>query len=132
MNQNNNLSLLKQLLNLANIDKDIKDIEFDFLLNLAYQLGVSKKEFIQLFEQYIEFLPPKLEFDRIIQFHRLVLVMNVDQETSKEEIEYIKQAGIKLGLNPLATNEVLSRMNNYPNKILPPDVLIGIFKSFHN
>lgn len=132
MKDKNNLSLLKQLLNLANIDKDIKDIEFDFLLNLAYQMGVSKKEFIQLFEQYIDFLSPKLEFDRIIQFHRLVLVMNVDQTTSKDEIEYIKQAGIKLGLNPLATNEVLNKMNDFPNKIVPPDVLINIFKSFHN
>ncbi len=131
-NKNDKLGILTELIKLAKADNELRDMEFQFLLSLASQMGVSKNEFIQLFEQYIEFLPPKLEFDRILQFHRLVLVMNVDQDTNDKEIEYIKQAGIRMGLNPLATNEILRIMENYPNKVVPTDVLMKVFRSFHN
>ncbi len=131
-NKNDKLGILTELIKLAKADNELRDMEFQFLLSLASQMGVSKNEFIQLFEQYIEFLPPKLEFDRILQFHRLVLVMNVDQDTNDKEIEYIKQAGIRMGLNPLATNEILRIMEDYPNKVVPTDVLMKVFRSFHN
>ena len=131
-NKNDKLGILTELIKLAKADNELRDMEFQFLLSLASQMGVSKNEFIQLFEQYIEFLPPKLEFDRILQFHRLVLVMNVDQDTNDKEIEYIKQAGIRMGLNPLATNEILRIMENYPSKVVPTDVLMKVFRSFHN
>lgn len=131
-NKKQKLGILTDLIKLAKADNELRQIEFDFLLNLAYQLGVTKAEFVQLFEQYIEFLPPKLESDRIVQFHRLVLVMNVDQNTGEEEIKYIKQAGIRMGLNPMATDEVLRIMNTYANKVVPPDVLIAIFRLYHN
>lgn len=131
-NKKDKLGILTELIKLAKTDNDLRDMEFQFLLSLASQMGVSKDEFIQLFEQYIQFLPPKLEFDRIVHFHRLVLVMNVDSNTSDSEIEYIKQAGIKMGLNPLATNEILRIMENYPNKVVPTEVLLSVFSSFHN
>ena len=131
-NKKDKLGILTELIKLAKADNDLRDMEFQFLLSLASQMGVSKDEFIQLFEQYIQFLPPKLEFDRIVQFHRLVLVMNVDSNTSDSEIEYIKQAGIKMGLNPLATNEILRIIENYPNKVVPTEVLLSVFSSFHN
>ncbi|MBI1835633.1 MAG: TerB family tellurite resistance protein [Flavobacteriia bacterium] len=131
-NNKNKLGILTELIKLAKADNDIRDIEFNFLLALASQMGVSKDEFIKLFEQYIEFLPPKLEFDRIVQFHRLVLVMNVDSNTTDAELDYIKQAGIRMGLNPLATNEILRILDKYPNKVVPTDVLMNVFRSFHN
>ncbi len=127
-----NLSLLSELIKLAKAENDVRDVEFKFLLEIASQIGVTKDEFIQLFEQYIEFLPPKLESDRIVQFHRLVLLMNVDNETSEKEILYIREAGIRMGLNPMATDKVLTEMNNHPNKVVPTEKLIEIFKLFHN
>jgi hypothetical protein len=77
-------------------------------------------------------MPPKLEVDRIVQFHRLVLLMNVDLETSHLEINYIKEAGIRMGLNPLAIEQVLNEMNSFPNKIIPPERLLEIFQLYHN
>jgi hypothetical protein len=127
-----NLSLLSELIKLAKADNDVREIEFKFLLTLAAQLGVTKEEFIKLFEQYIEFLPPKLEGDRIVQFHRLVLLMNIDGNSDPREIQYVKQAGIRMGLHPMATDKVLEEMQNYPNKVLPTERLIQIFKLFHN
>ena len=113
-------------------DDDVRDMEFQFLLTIASQMGVTKEEFIRLFEQYIEFLPPKLEGDRIVQFHRLVLLMNIDAETSQAELNYIRETGIRMGLNPMATDKVLQEMENYPNKLIPTERLIEIFKLFHN
>lgn len=127
-----NLSLIAELIKLAKADNDVREMEFQFLLTIAAQIGVTKDEFKRLFEQYIEFLPPKLEGDRIVQFHRLVLLMNVDSETSLSETQYIIEAGIRMGLNPLATNKVLEEMNDYPNKVIPTERLIEIFKLYHN
>ena len=117
---------------MAKADEDVRKIEFEFLLVLSQQMGISKEEFLNLFEKYIEFHPPKLEHERILQFQRLLLVMNIDQHIEEEELDYIKQLGIRMGLHPMATNEVLRIMNDYPNKVIPPDKLIKIFKTYHN
>ena len=130
--KNERLSLLAELIKMAKADNEVRDVEFQFLFSLAAQMGVTKEDFKELFEQYIEFNPPKLEFERIIQFQRLVLLMNVDLEIDEDEILYIKDLGIRMGLHPMATNEVLKVMNEYENKVVPPDVLIQIFRTFHN
>ena len=127
-----NKSLLAELIKVAQADNDVRDIEFQFLLTIAAQLGVTVDDFKILFEQYIKFMPPKLEVDRIVQFHLLVLLMNVDLETSHLEIKYIKEAGIRMGLNPLAIEQVLNEMNSFPNKIIPPERLLEIFQLYHN
>ena len=124
--------VLTEIAKLVKSENDIRDIEFHFLLSMASQAGVTKNEFKSLFEQYIEFNPPKLEADRIIQFQRLILLMNIDLEVDIEEIIYIKDLGIRMGLHPAATDEILKQMNNYENNIVPHEKLINIFKTFHN
>ena len=126
------LSLLSELIKLARCDHKVREQEYEFLLTIAQSINVSKEDFDSLFDKYIEFAPPESEFDRILQFHRLVLVMNVDQETSDLEIKFIKDIGIRLGLNPFATNQVLVEMNKYPEKVIPPEKLIEIFKAYYN
>lgn len=126
------LSLLTELIKMAKCDEQHKEEEYQFLLTIANHLGVAKNDFDNLFEEYIEFTPPKSEFERILQFQRLVLLMNIDQEIHKDELKYIKNVGIKMGLNALATNEVLNEMHHYPNKVIPADILIKIFKKHHN
>lgn len=126
------LSLLTELIKLARCDHKVREQEYEFLLTIAQSINVSKEDFDSLFEKHIEFMPPESEFDRILQFHRLVLLMNVDQETSDLEIKFIKDIGIRLGLNPSATNQVLAEMNKYPEKVIPPEKLIKIFKAHYN
>ncbi len=126
------LSLLTELIKLARCDQEMREQEYRFLQTIAKSINVSKDDFDSLFDKYIEFTPPESEFERILQFHRFVLLMNVDKETSDLEIEFLKDIGIRLGLNPMATNRVLSEMNLYPNKVLPPEKLIEIFKEQYN
>ncbi len=126
------LSLLTELIKLASCDKTVRQKEYDFILAIAERLGISKVQFDPLFAEYIEFTPPQSEFDRILQFHRLVLLMNIDQEPGSREMDFIKDLGIRMGLSPLATNKVLVEMNNYPNKMMPAERLIEIFREQHN
>lgn len=126
------LSLLTELIKLARCDNKVREQEYNFLLTIARSLHVSKDDFDSLFDNYIELTPPESEFDRILQFHRLVLLMNVDTKTSDSELVFIKDIGIRIGLSPQATNRVLAEMNNYPNKVIPPDRLIEIFKEQYN
>ena len=126
------LSIMSDLVKLAKSDNEIRDKEFEFLCSIAVQLGVTKDEFKLLFEKYIEFNPPKLEVDRIVQFQRLILLMNVDQDIDAKEMDYIRSIGIRMGLHPGATDEVLKIMHNYEGKVVPPEKLIAIFKTFHN
>lgn len=126
------LSLLTELIKLSLCDKSCREEEYNFLWAIAQQLEVEKKDFDYLFDKYIEFTPPKMEFERILQFHRLILLMNVDKKTIEEEIVFIKSLGIRMGLNPLAIETVLEIMENYPNKVLPPEILMEIFTAQHN
>lgn len=130
--KNEKLSLLAELVKLARADKELKQAEYDFLSIIAMQLKITPKEFKTIFEENIEFQPPKLEVDRILQFQRLVLLMQVDQSIDNEELLHIREMGIRMGLNPVATNKVLEVMHQYENGIVPPDELIAIFKTFHN
>ncbi|KKL63363.1 hypothetical protein LCGC14_2175830, partial [marine sediment metagenome] len=70
--------------------------------------------------------------ERILQFHRLVLLMNVDQVQTEREIAQLKKFGLDMGLRPTAIDQVLSVMHKYPDKVVPPQVLINIFKSHYN
>ena len=126
------LSLLTELIKLARTDKQLRDEEFNFLYAIARQLEISDDEFKGLFEQYIEFTPPKNELDRIVQFQRLILVMNVDKSVSEEELPHVRNIGIRMGLQPNATNALLRLMGEYENGIIPPDKLISVFRSQHN
>ena len=126
------LSLLADLIKLANADGEFKNEEQQFIFAVAQQLGVKPKDYIRLFNENIKYNPPKLEFDRIVHFHRLVLLMNVDQNSGTAEMNLIKNLGLKMGLNPIAVNQVFTEMHNYPNRLMPPEKLIEIFKLYHN
>lgn len=126
------LGLLKQLILVANADGKIKEVEYQLLLGLAANLGVSKEDFDKVFEPGVEVTMPKQLSDRIIQFHRMILLMNVDMDASPAEMDMIRKMGIMLGLNAQAIEIVLSEMKAYPNNLIPPDRMVQIFTKYLN
>lgn len=126
------LSILSEMIAFARTDHAMKDSEYDFLLSVADQLGVDKETFDSLLDNKVPKIMPKTQADRILQFHRLVLLMNVDQEQHQLEIGKLHNIGLGMGLPPSAIEQVLTVMHKYPNKIIPPDVLINIFKAHYN
>lgn len=129
---NEKLSLLKELIKLSRVDKEVRDEEYQFLVIIAKTLGISNQELDDLFKKYIEFTPPKLEPHRILQFQRLVLLANVDLEIDKKELSHLKKAGFLLGLREEAINKVIQEMQNHERGLIPEKILIDIFKVFHN
>lgn len=126
------LSILSEMISFAQADTPIKDSEYHFLLGVSELLGVSREAFDRLFDSKVEKIMPKTQADRILQFHRLVLLMNVDRNRHPEEIRRLHDIGLGMGLRPSAIEQVLAIMHRYPDKIVPPDVLIGIFKAHYN
>ncbi|HDZ05589.1 hypothetical protein LCGC14_0067070 [marine sediment metagenome] len=126
------LSILSEMISFAKIDNKIKESEYDFLFSVAQHLEVSKKTFDSLFNTDVEHVIPKSQSDRLVQFNRLVLLMNVDENQEPNEVKRIYDIGLKMGLPPGAIQQVLTIMHKYPNKVVPPNMLIAIFKAHYN
>ncbi len=126
------LSILSEMIAFAKADHALKDAEYNFLFGVAVSLGIDKDIFDSLLDKQEKITVPKTQADRILQFHRLVLLMNVDQEQHQIEIGKLHNIGLGMGLPPSAIEQVLTVMHDYPDKIIPPDVLINIFKAHYN
>lgn len=132
INRVEKLSLLSEMIAFAKYDKDIKDIEYNFLLGVARQLEISREDFDYLIEHPVTYTHLKSHSERIVQFHRLVLLMNIDSENSRSGATKLYNFGLRMGLSHESISKVLYLMESFPNKIVPPDVLIDIFKTQYN
>ena len=126
------LSLLQDLIALSKADNNVSFMETQFINSIALGLGVSSDELKKIIESPIKYNPQDREIDRIIQFYRLLLLMGVDTEHHKSEVDFCKQAGLKMGLNPIAIEEVIKRILASEKGMLPPNEIIGIFQTYHN
>ena len=134
INRVEKLSLLSEMIAFAKYDKDIKNIEYNFLLGVAKQLEISREDFDYLIENPINYIHLKSHSERIVQFHRLVLLMNIENNGDANSSGVIKlyNFGLRMGLSHESITKVLYLMGSFPNKIVPPDVLIDIFKTQYN
>jgi hypothetical protein len=136
INRVEKLSLLSEMIAFAKYDKDIKRIEYNFLLGVAKQLGISREDFEYLLENPVSYTHLKSHSERIVQFHRLVLLMNIEQEYNKDDnsasVIKLYNFGLRMGLSHESITKVLYLMESIPDKIVPPDVLIDIFKTQYN
>ncbi len=132
MSTEEKLSALSQLIAFAKTGNVIKDVEYDFLVLIAQQIGVDKTSFDKLLKKPARHLNLQSESERIVQFHRLLLLMNVDNEIEDKELERIHQLGIKMGLNLQAIDKTLATMHQYENNNIPAKVLLNIFKTYYN
>lgn len=121
------LSLLTELIKLARIDDRELEVEYEFMLSLADQLDVGKKEFDEIFSNYGEFVAPADEMERIIQLHRLILLMNVDGHVDERELDFIRNLGLKMGINPELIERVFMEMSLYKNGMIPSDRIIELY-----
>jgi len=132
INRVEKLSLLSEMIEFARIDKNLKEIEYQFLLGVSKQLDIAKTDFEYLLDNPVTYVHLKSHSERIVQFHRLMLLMNLNEEMSKREIVKLHNFGLRMGLGHEAISRVLDLMGSFPNKIVPPDFLIDIFKTQYN
>ena len=132
INRVEKLSLLSEMIAFAQKDDNIKSIEHKFLLSIARQLEISDSDFNYLFQYPVTYVNLKSHSERIVQFHRLILLMNLDYKVSSKQLVKIHNFGLRMGLSQVAINRVLDLMDSFPNKIVPLDFLIDIFKVQYN
>lgn len=124
--------ILSEMIHLAQVDQELDAREYDFIVVVAQRLGVDKTALDKLIEKPDEIGVYKTELERITQFHRLVLLMNVDKQTHVTEINAIRNHGMRMGMRPEAIEQVLQEMNDHENKMIPAKRLIEIFKKYYN
>lgn len=127
------LSLLSDLIDLVRADHAVNEREYRFIQAVARHMQIGEEELKRLFsDQRPRYKAPASEPDRILQFQRLLLLMNIDQNENINEIQALKDSTLRMGLNPIAVDKVLNIMDNYPNRVVPPKVMIDIFKVYYN
>lgn len=132
INRVEKLSLLSEMIAFARVDNSLNEIEYKFLLGVAKQLDITQEDFDYLLTNPVTYVKLKSYSERIVQFHRLVLLMNIDNDITPREIHKLHNFGLRMGLNFDAINRVLELMESFPNKIIPPDFLLDIFKVQYN
>lgn len=132
MQHKKNKALLSDLILIAKADDKITLVEHDFLDRLAERMDISKEEVNELLKKPLPSQPLFSEMERITHFHKLVLMMNVDRETHDKEVVVLREFGLKMGIRPGAIDQILLRMNQFEDKIIPPGELIKIFQTYYN
>ncbi|MGB6268644.1 MAG: TerB family tellurite resistance protein [Olleya sp.] len=126
------LSLLSEMIAFAKSDDSLKTVEYNFLLAVAKQLEVSREDFDYLIKHPVSRVTLKSHSERIVQFHRMVLLMHVDKERTREELAKLYNYGLRMGLNHESITKVLYLMEGFPDMMVPAEVLIDIFKVQYN
>ncbi len=125
-------SLLSNLIKMVLADGKIAPAEVAFIKQLASRMGISPEETTKLLKDPQPSKPIYSEVDRITHFYKLMLVMRVDGETHKDELVVLKNFGLKMGIRPVVSEQILRKMDKYPQGILPPEELLDIFKIYYN
>jgi hypothetical protein len=126
------ISLLSEMIAFAIVDGELHDNEYDFLLLISIELGVDKPAFLDLFRKRDELIAVKDEFHRILHFYRLALLMHIDRVLHEKEHVFLNEIGIKMGLSPNAMNKILRMMEEAPNRLIKPEVIITAFQDQYN
>jgi len=122
------ISLLSEMIAFAVVDGELHDREYDFLLLISQELEIDKATFLELFEKRNVHKVIKDEFQRILHFYRLALLMHCDGVLHERERIAINEIGINMGLNPNAMKRVLHLMEKSPDQMVDAEVLLGAFQ----
>jgi len=125
-------ALISDLIILAKADEKITPQEYDLILRLAKRMGVTKRKVKVLLQNPVVSKPIFSELKRITHFHKLLSLMNVDGEVHEKEIIVLRNFGLKMGIRPGAINQILIKMNEYEDKIIPTQELLNILRAHYN
>lgn len=127
-----NQCLISDLIVLAKADGVVTPSEMEFIKAIALQLEITDEELQLLFINPLPSTVQKSELDRITHFYKLMLLMNIDQETHEKEILMIRRLGLKMGIRPGVFDQMLSKMNSYENNVIPSKEIMKIFHTYYN
>ncbi|MDX1463013.1 MAG: TerB family tellurite resistance protein [Marinirhabdus sp.] len=129
---NEQKSLISDLILIAKVDDKITHGEYDFIQRIGERMGLTPKEVDELFHDPLPSKSSFTELERITHFHKMILLMNVDGEAHEKEVALIREFGLQLGLRPGVVDQILTAMERYEHKIIPSAELLQIFNTYYN
>ena len=123
---------MSDLINMVVADGKINPTEVEFIQKLAKRMDISDREVIDLFENPEPSPIAFSEVEKITHFYKLILMMNIDNETHIDEVVALKNFGLKMGIRPGVADQILYKMETYEDKVLPAEELLKIFKVYYN
>ena len=127
------ISHLKALYHLAAADGILSKVEGIYIKNVAERLGVNLEELVT-FDPKIEptlELPDK-EYKIYALFHRLAIIIMIDNSIDEREKHYCFTMGIKMGLHPNAVGEIIDHVIARGSMNVTPAEVMGIFRKYLN
>jgi len=126
------LSHLKALYHLACVDNELSQEEATYIINVAERLGVDPEELVDFDGSEPDLELPDKQYKLYAVFHRLVMVIMIDNIASEVEKKYCFDLGIKMGLHPNAVIEVIQYVVKLgPFNAIPGEIL-AIFRKYLN
>ncbi len=128
--QQQKMSHLRALYHLACADKVLTDVEGEYIKNVAERLGIPLEELSKLdpYEPTLEL--PNREYKNYILFHRLALIVMIDNALSERERQYCFNLGIKMGLHPNAVGEIIDYIASQGTIDSKSSEVMAIFKRY--
>lgn len=125
-------SIISDLIVIAKADDKVTQEEYHFIVNIAAKMQVTEAEVKILFETPLPSLKFTTELERITHFYKLMLTMKIDNEAHEKELIEIRNFGLKLGIRQGVVDQLLDKMNNYENNIIPSPEILKIFNTYYN
>ncbi|GAK98146.1 hypothetical protein JCM19294_779 [Nonlabens tegetincola] len=126
--------LLNQLILMAHRDGKLDSKEISFVLNVGKRLGFEEVDVVDMIKNpsaQIE-KPPKDFTQRIVHFHRLMIMMYIDGHVDDKELQFLYELGLTYGFRKSTIDTLLKMMERYPNGDIPASELIEIHSRDYN
>lgn len=124
------ISHLKALYHLAGADAAVNKVEMIYIRNVAKRLGVKVSELEKFDGTEPDLVLPDREYKLFSLFHRLAIIVMVDNPMNERERHYCANLGIKMGLHPNAINEILDVIAVRGAMNMMPSEIVAIFKKY--
>lgn len=125
------ISHLQALYHLALVDGVLSKEEVTYIELVAERLGISLSE-LQFDESTtLDLILPDREYKLYSLFHRLAVIIMIDDHVHHEEAQHCFNLGIKMGLHPNAIKEIITYITTSDFAESPTEI-IAIFKKYMN
>ena len=124
------ISHLKALYHLACADNVLTKVEAVYIKNVAERLGIKAEELLNFEQVEPDWELPDREYKIYALFHRLAIIIMIDNAVSDRERHYCFNLGIKMGLHPNAVGEIIDHIETRGTMDVMPSEVMNIFRKY--
>ena len=124
------ISHLTALSHLASSDDNIEKVELVYIKTVAERLGLHIDDLENFDGEEPTLELPNREYKLYGMFHRLAIIIMIDNALNVRERQFCFNLGIKMGLHPNAVGEVIDHVVAKGSFNAQPSEIMSIFKKY--